>query len=463
MAPTTTPRRLASRPNTKAWSIPSPTTPRRSCRWRAQVPGCLFRTAPPTCFPWAIARQCARRGAYMPAWSADPSSGPSTRAGTCTRPSCPAATLRRTPFSGRGCPAQPSGSARTYTEDTPASLTSRRWPGSCSAASSAARSTRPSLTRWSGSTRIRWPPSRVAVRKPDLRLHKAGAVPRGLHRPFLARLLTARVIAATLISEINIHNTETWRRYGLRSTAMKILVVNVNTTASMTETIVASARSVASSGTEIVGLTPTFGAESVEGNFESYLAAVGVMDAVTRYQGEFDAVVQAGFGEHGREGLQELLDVPVVDITEAAGHVASLLGHKYSVVTTLDRAVPLIEDRLKLAGLDARCASVRSSGMSVLELDERPEAAVKAIVAEAERAVAHDGAEVICLGCGGMAGLDEAVAAATGVPVVDGVTAAVKLAEALIGLGLTTSKIRSFAPPRRKRVSGWPLSPSTHT
>jgi allantoin racemase len=244
---------------------------------------------------------------------------------------------------------------------------------------------------------------------------------------------------------------------------MRILVVNVNTTASMTEAIVASARSVASPGTEIIGLTPTFGAESVEGNFESYLAAVGVMDAVTRYEGEYDAVVQAGFGEHGREGLQELLDVPVVDITEAAGHVASLLGHKYSVVTTLDRAVPLIEDRLKLAGLDARCASVRSSGLSVLELEQRPEVAVKAIVAEAELAVTHDRAEVICLGCGGMAGLDEAVAAATGVPVVDGVTAAVKLAEALIGLGLTTSKTRTFAPPRHKRISGWPLSPGTNT
>ena len=243
---------------------------------------------------------------------------------------------------------------------------------------------------------------------------------------------------------------------------MKILVVNVNTTASMTEAIVASARSVVSSGTEIVGITPTFGAESVEGNFESYLSAVGVMDAVTRYQGDFDAVVQAGFGEHGREGLQELLDVPVVDITEAAGHVASLLGHKYSVVTTLDRAVPLIEDRLKLAGLDARCASVRSSGLSVLELEQQPQAAVKAIVAEAELAVAQDGAEVICLGCGGMAGLDEAVGAAAGVPVVDGVTAAVKLAEALIGLGLTTSKVRTFAAPRHKRVVGWPLPPSTH-
>ena len=183
------------------------------------------------------------------------------------------------------------------------------------------------------------------------------------------------------------------------------------------------------------------------------------MDVVNRYEGEYHAVVQAGFGEHGREGLQELCDVPVVDITEAAGHVASLLGHKYSVVTTLDRTVPLIEDRLKLAGLYARCASVRSSGMSVLELEERPEDAVKAIVAEAEIAVTQDGAEVICLGCGGMAGLDEAVAAATSVPVVDGVTAAVKLAEALVGLGLTTSKTRTFAAPRQKRVSGWPMSP----
>ena len=101
------------------------------------------------------------------------------------------------------------------------------------------------------------------------------------------------------------------------------------------------------------------------------------------YPEPFDAVIQAGYGEHGREGLQELLDVPVVDITEAAASTAMFLGHKYSVVTTLDRAVPLIEDRLKLAGLDARCASVRASGLAVLELEEDPERAVKAIVDQA--------------------------------------------------------------------------------
>ncbi|MFE1817338.1 aspartate/glutamate racemase family protein, partial [Metapseudomonas otitidis] len=76
-----------------------------------------------------------------------------------------------------------------------------------------------------------------------------------------------------------------------------------------------------------------------------------VMDRVLNFDQPYDAVIQAGYGEHGREGLQELLDVPVVDITDAAASTAMYLGHKYSVVTTLDRTVPLIEDRLKLSGL----------------------------------------------------------------------------------------------------------------
>ena len=237
---------------------------------------------------------------------------------------------------------------------------------------------------------------------------------------------------------------------------MRILVVNVNTTQSITEAIAAQARSVAAPGTEIIGLTPHFGAESVEGNFESYLAALAVMDRVLSYDQPYDAVIQAGYGEHGREGLQELLDVPVIDITEAAASMAMLLGHAYSVVTTLDRTVPLIEDRLRLAGLFERCASVRASGLAVLELEEDAQRAVQAIVAQAELAVKDDKAEVICLGCGGMVGLDEQIRQRTGVPVVDGVTAAVMLAESLVRLGLSTSKVRTYAKPRPKAITGWP-------
>ena len=75
---------------------------------------------------------------------------------------------------------------------------------------------------------------------------------------------------------------------------MRILVVNVNTTDSITQAIARQAQSVAAPGTEIIGLTPSFGAESVEGNFESYLAAIAVMDCVMAYDQPFDAVI------HGR-------------------------------------------------------------------------------------------------------------------------------------------------------------------
>jgi allantoin racemase len=272
-------------------------------------------------------------------------------------------------------------------------------------------------------------------------------------RPHPDRVSGAAQDATAAVEEDAMQGTD-------RPAAMRILVVNVNTSASMTATIAEAARRVVAATTEVVALTPRFGPESVEGHFESYLSAVGVMDAVASYEGPFDAVVQAGFGAHGREGLQELVDVPVVDITEAAAHTACLLGRRYGVVTTLQRAVPMIEDRLRLAGLDARCAGIRASGLGVLQLEEELPAVVPALVDQAKRLVEEDGAEVLCLGCAGMAGLDEAVSAATGVPVVDGVASAALLAEALVRQGLRTSRAGAYAAPRAKSITGWPLGRS---
>jgi allantoin racemase len=239
---------------------------------------------------------------------------------------------------------------------------------------------------------------------------------------------------------------------------MRILVINPNTTVSMTESIRRAAQRYASPATVILATQPSFGPESIEGNFEGYLSVVGVLDRLVTFEEDFDALVMAGFGEPGREAAQELLDVPVFDITECAAHVACLLGRSYSVVTTLDRSVPQIEDRLALAGLGDRCASVRSTGLGVLEIERDEDMTISRIVEVAQAAIDEDRAEVICLGCGGMAGLDEKVAAAVGVPVVDGVAAAVKLAEAVVGLGLRTSKVRTYAAPRPKKVTSWPLN-----
>jgi allantoin racemase len=239
---------------------------------------------------------------------------------------------------------------------------------------------------------------------------------------------------------------------------MRLLVVNVNTTGSMTDAIGERARRFAAPGTEIVALTPTFGPDSCESNLDGHLAAIGVADRVLAYEGSFDAVVQAGFGEYGRDVLQELLDTPVVDITEAAAHLACLLGRRYSVITTVDRSVSLISDRLLLAGLDRTCASVLATDIGVLALGDDGDRTVDRIVEQALLAVRRDRAEVICLGCAGMAHLAERVQSAIGVPVVDGVAAAVKLAESLVTLGLSTSKSLTYAPPLPKAYRGWPLS-----
>lgn len=231
---------------------------------------------------------------------------------------------------------------------------------------------------------------------------------------------------------------------------MRIVVTNCNTTQEMTEEIVRGARAAAGPGTTVTGLTPAWGPESAEGWLDSYLSAAAVLDTLRTYDGPpYDAVVMAGFGEHGREGVRELVDVPVVDITEAAAHLACLLGRRYGVVTTLERSVGQIEDSLETAGVARNCAAIVGTGLNVLDLgdDERTETA---FLAAAERACAA-GAEVLVLGCAGMTGLQRLVGEKLGLPVVDGVAAAVKLAESLVALGLTTSRAGSYAEPLAKR------------
>ena len=231
---------------------------------------------------------------------------------------------------------------------------------------------------------------------------------------------------------------------------MRIVVTNCNTTQEMTAEIVEGARAAAGPGTLVTGLTPAWGPESAEGWLDSHLSAAAVMDALRTYDGPpYDAVVMAGFGEHGREGVRELVDVPVVDITEAAAHLACLLGRRYGVVTTLERTRGQIEDSLELAGVARNCAAVVSTGLGVLELTD-PDRTEAAFLTAAEHARTA-GAEVLVLGCAGMTGLQRIVAEKLGMPVVDGVGAAVKLAESLVFLGLNTSRAGSYEKPLPKR------------
>lgn len=241
---------------------------------------------------------------------------------------------------------------------------------------------------------------------------------------------------------------------------MRVLVINCNTSSEMTRAIGEVARSAARPGTEIVALQPSWGPESAEGYYESFISAAAVLDLLATTDERFDAVVMAGFGEHGREGARQLLDVPVVDITEAAGALACLLGHKFGVVTTVGVAVAAIEQSLLTAGLSTRCAGVLATDLSVLDLHDDLELTASALI-EQGRLLLQRGADVLVLGCAGMGGMDRRVEQALGVPVLDGVAAAVSLCEALVGLGKSTSKSGPFASPAdHKSRLGWPVSAS---
>lgn len=229
---------------------------------------------------------------------------------------------------------------------------------------------------------------------------------------------------------------------------MRIRLVNPNTTESMTRTAARAARLVAASDTIVEEATSTMGPASVEGYYDEALAVPGLLVEMRRAEAEgADAAIVACFDDTGLDAARCLTDRPVIGIGEAAYHFASMLSNKFSVVTTLARSVPALEHNLARYGLDARCARVRSSEVAVLELEQPGSNARQRISAEIGLAIREDRAEAIVLGCAGMAGLAAALAAEHGLPVLDGVSCAVKMAEAMAGLDMRTSRLGGYAPP----------------
>ncbi len=241
---------------------------------------------------------------------------------------------------------------------------------------------------------------------------------------------------------------------------MRILVINPNTTASMTGKIGRAAQAAASPGTEILAVNPEDGPPSVEGYFDEAFVVPGIIAEVAR-AGRVDGYVIACFDDTGLDAARCMAEAPVVGIGEAAFHLATLIAGKFSVVTTLARSVPAIEHNLSKYGLSSRCAKVRASDVPVLELEMYNSGARRKISDEIARAVAEDKAEAIVLGCAGMADLASSLSREHGVPVLDGVACAVRLAETLSGLGLRTSKVGGYSFPVPKRFAGFyePLSP----
>jgi allantoin racemase len=236
---------------------------------------------------------------------------------------------------------------------------------------------------------------------------------------------------------------------------MRILVVNPNTTAGMTEQIGRAARAAAAAGTEIIAVNPPDGPVSIEGYYDEAFSVPGLLAEIAKGESTgVSAHIIACFDDTGLEAARSFASAPVIGIGEAAFHLASLLGHRFSVITTLSRSIAAIENNLLKYGLAGRCARVRACEVPVLSLHDPASNASALIGSEIELAKREDSAEVIVLGCAGMAELAARLSEQHGLPVVDGVASAVKLAEALGALRLTTSKIGAYAAPGPKAYLG---------
>ena len=240
---------------------------------------------------------------------------------------------------------------------------------------------------------------------------------------------------------------------------MRLLVINPNTSRQMTETIRVSAEAAARTiGVDVDTRCPSAGPESIEGRFDEIVSAYWTLDCVMQIADGYSGIVVACYGPHPViEAIREATDVPTMGIMEASLLYALPLGSKFSIVTTSPRWQPLLEEGVKLLGIESRCASVRSSGLAVLDLDRLPPEQVCARLAEEARAaVLEDGAEVIVLGCAGMAGLEASVAKAAGVPVVDSVRAGVTIVGALARSGARTSKQNLYRPVEPRPSTDFP-------
>ncbi|WP_213014775.1 aspartate/glutamate racemase family protein [Acinetobacter rathckeae] len=232
---------------------------------------------------------------------------------------------------------------------------------------------------------------------------------------------------------------------------MKIQVINPNTSKEMTHSIDASAKSIASVLTEIVTVCPEQGVESIEGHYDEAISAIGVLDLVQ--QGCSDGVdghIIACFGDPALHAAREIADAPVIGIAEAAFHVASLVATKFSIVTTLSRTKIIAEHLLHEYGFAHKCAKIRCIDLPVLALEQDSNATYQRLKESCLLAKADDDIGAIVLGCGGMSKMVDQLSQEIGIPVIDGVGAAVKLAEALVGLGIKTSKWGDYAYPTVK-------------
>ncbi len=234
---------------------------------------------------------------------------------------------------------------------------------------------------------------------------------------------------------------------------MRLLLANPNTTQAVTGTIAAAARAVAAPGTEIVPATARFGARVIGTRTEMAIAEHASLDLLARESDGCDAVVIGASIDSGLRAAREMLAVPVLGLTESALHVACLTGGRFGTITLSRRSAYPLREMVEAYGLMGRCGGMRAVDANPLDLLAAPEKIAAMIVEQAGDLLARDMVDVIVLIGAVMAAMPARVQPHVPVPVIEGVSCAVALAESLVRLRLPKAQAGGYAGlPKRDLI-----------
>ena len=234
----------------------------------------------------------------------------------------------------------------------------------------------------------------------------------------------------------------------------KICIINPNTTKSMTHKIDITAKKFASVDTEIVSVEPNVGPESIEGFYDEAFCIPGLVEEIEKHS-DADSYIIACFDDTGLEVIRSITEKPVIGIGEAAYHIATMVAGNFSVITTLSRSIRPLTHNLKKYGLFENCVKVTAIEVPVLDLENISEENLDKLNKGIQDTKKNDNAEAIILGCAGMADLAKNLETKHKLPVIEGVSSAIVLAESLVNLKIKTSKVGSYVLPRKKQYMGY--------
>ena len=233
----------------------------------------------------------------------------------------------------------------------------------------------------------------------------------------------------------------------------QLLLINPNTTQSMTEKMALAGRDVLAADSDLIAETSTYGPPSIEGYYDEVFSVPPMLEKIQQYNGKVDGVIVGCFDDTGVDAARAFSDAPVIGICQASCQYATVLASSFTIVTTLSRSVAALHKRVLEYGYDRHCHNIRASDIPVLALEDSDEDAMKRLHLQCELAIDVDRSEAIILGCAGMVTLQQELQDYYGIPVIEGVTAATVIMDGLARLPLNTSRASAYAKPVEKTIT----------